>query len=242
MSITFNNTDLSTYNLRAIEFDIPTENVVDWAQTNEKGYAAESKNKPKYIVFEVVVTGTSLANVVTNLDSVKKYLQETQDAHLEINAITDRYWEARFVSLAGNFRGTYWEGALTFLCLDPLAYKNTGTAEGSDITTDPQEITITPGGTGRTRPLITLTCDDTLIGTTVSIEHTTEGQTVEWTGDLVPSDVLIFDCERWLVTLNDVSDMANVEGEFPYLVPGANVLSVAGFSGSYTVAWTDRYH
>jgi phage-related protein len=99
----------------------------------------------------------------------------------------------------------------------------------------------TAGGTERVQPVITLTCDDTLTATTVIIENETTGEIFEWTGDLEPDDVLVIDCKTYEVTLNGVTDIGNMSGQFIHLIPGANSISVSGFTGNLNFTYRARY-
>lgn len=101
--------------------------------------------------------------------------------------------------------------------------------------------TETVGGTERLAPVITLTYDDTIITTTVSIANAATGETFEWTGDLAPADVLVIDCEDCHVKLNGSAAMLLVDGQFLHLVPGANIITVSGFSGTCNFTYRARY-
>ena len=99
----------------------------------------------------------------------------------------------------------------------------------------------TAGGTEKTRPIWTLTCDATLTGTTVGIENLTTGEKIEWTGDLDDGDELKIDMDLMLVYLNDIESMGTVDGQFPTLIPGANDIEVTGFSGALNIKYRERY-
>lgn len=101
--------------------------------------------------------------------------------------------------------------------------------------------TETVGGTAQTWPVYRLTCDDTLAGTTVRLENTATGEVIEWSGDLTPGDVVVIDSQRYLVTKNGAGDMSSVDGSFPRLLPGVNLLSLSGFSGDLQIDYTERY-
>jgi phage-related protein len=102
-------------------------------------------------------------------------------------------------------------------------------------------VTETNGGTERVRPVLTLTANATLTDTTVSIENEATGETIEWTGSLVATDVLVINCATGYVTLNGAASMGMVDGQFIHLVPGENRLTVSGFSGVMNAGYRNRY-
>ncbi len=117
----------------------------------------------------------------------------------------------------------------------------TGTITITDVTVTVSGIIEVAGGTANTKPTITLTCDDTLTSTTVEVANATTGETLEWTGNLVPDDVLVIDSSTFYVTLNGSASMANVSGQFPTLQTGTNYIGVSGFTGTMNITYRDRY-
>jgi phage-related protein len=104
-----------------------------------------------------------------------------------------------------------------------------------------ESFTITAGGTEKAKPVITLTADDTLTATTVEIENGATGESFQWTGDLVAADVLVIDCATGQVTLNSVAYIAGMDGQFIQLLPGANAITITGFSGTLNFNYRARY-
>ena len=102
-------------------------------------------------------------------------------------------------------------------------------------------ITETVTGTEKTFPVYTLTCDDLLGSSTVKIENETTGAIIEWTGTLVPDDVLEIDTANMVIKLNGVENMLTVEGQFPTLLLGDNIINITDFSGALTVVYSPRY-
>lgn len=100
---------------------------------------------------------------------------------------------------------------------------------------------VTVEGTEQVSPVITMTSDDTRTDTTVEIENETSGETFSWTGDLVPDDVLIINCQTGHVTLNGTASMATIDGPFIHLLAGENIINVAGFSGNLNFTYRPRY-
>ena len=109
---------------------------------------------------------------------------------------------------------------------------------GTETTT---QLTETVGGTGIVDPVITLTADMALGSVTIIVANATTGDTIQWTGSIDDEDVLVFDSEKWLVTLNGTASMSTVTREFITLQPGANVITVTGFSGEVEITHRSRY-
>ena len=54
-------------------------------------------------------------------------------------------------------------------------------------------------------------------------------------------DVLEFDCANQIVKFNNAEYMVTVDGQFPRLLPGSNILNIAGFHGSVSIVYPARY-
>jgi len=102
-------------------------------------------------------------------------------------------------------------------------------------------ITETVGGTADVLPVITLTCDEDLGATTITITNNATGEVFEWVGTITTSDVLVINCETWLITLNSVASMSGHDGDFITLKPGSNEIVISGFSGTLKMTYRDRY-
>lgn len=242
-SLSFGGTDLSTYGLLLLSRDIPVRQEAATIQLPDRAYADRSKILPTSISLAVQILGDDASELKTKVDAVKKVLGIQVDGELILDVLSDRYWLARFESLAGSYKHRVFSGSLNFVCYDPHAYSTSETSSGPHtVDEDPETIVEEPGGTAKIEPVYTLTADDTLTGTTVGIKNNDTGYEIEWTGNLVPTDVLIIDCQRWLVLLNGVASMATVTGQFPNLLPDQeNELEVKGFSGTVTITYRDRY-
>jgi predicted phage tail component-like protein len=78
------------------------------------------------ITLEITVSGTSYSDVQDKLDVMKAVLNNRGTCSLIISTLPDRYWNARWESLQGQFTGPLvWQGYITFVVPEPLAYSTT---------------------------------------------------------------------------------------------------------------------
>jgi len=241
-SFSFNEVDLCAYGLRLRSHEEPFDQETPAAQLIDKAYGFNSLRPPKTFTLDVAVSAADKATLLSYLDSIKGTLNERGDCKLTLDTFDDRYWMARFVGMDGQIKtARIWEGTITFAVNDPAAYDNDETSSPHTIDEDPEEFTETVSGTEKVSPVYTLTCDDTLTDTTVIITNAATGEAIEWTGDLVDTDVLEIDAGNYTVKLNGAEDMTTVDGQFPQLLPGGNLITVEGFSGSLSIVYRERY-
>ena len=245
-SFSFNSVDMSTYGLRLRTHDEPFAQETASEQLVDKAYGLSSQRPAMAITLDVVIHAADISTLLSYIDSIKTALNSREDEQFTIDTFTDRYWLARFAGMEkdkNTSTARNWVGEITFICHDPVAYANSPTTSGPHtIDEDPDEvIEAAVGGTEKTEPVFTLTCDATLSDTTVTIENEATGEIIEWTGDLVSTDVLIIDSQNQVVKLNSAEDMVAVDGQFPRLLPGSNTLNIAGFHGSLSILYRARY-
>ncbi|MCJ7828155.1 MAG: phage tail family protein [Dehalococcoidia bacterium] len=243
-SLTFNGTDLSTYGLTVKSRSIPVEFQADSVQVEDISYAGNSKIPPKSISLEVAVTGSSIANLKTNIDSILSILNIQIDAHLILDSLSDRYWEARFKSLSGKYKGVMFEGTLDFICFDPLAYAVGGSSDVTAITLPTADYaSVLTGGTALIRPVYSLLADAGQTSpATILLHNDNTDEEISWAGAIVNGQTLVIDTALWIVTLAGVESMSTVLGQFPTLVQNTtNLILVSGFSGTITVTWRNRF-
>jgi phage-related protein len=242
-SFSFNSVDMSAYGLRPRAYGEPFSQDTPSVQLLDRAYPLGSLRPARPISLDVVIAAVDFSTLLSYLDSIKSALNQRTDKVLKIDSITDRYWNVRFVDMVkSKMTAKTWEGAINFIANDPAAYDNSATTSGpTTIDADPHEVTLTVAGTEKTFPVYTLTADATLTATTVGIENEATGEKIEWTGDLVATDVLVIDTATCLIKLNGVEDMLTVEGEFPSLLVGSNILNISGFSGAITTVYRKRY-
>jgi len=241
-SLTYRGYDFADYGLVVEERSIPMTHRIDSIPLHWRAFATDSKIEAKSISLNITVTAASVAALKTNMDTIKRLLNTQVDERLILDSLSDRYWWARFKSLAGKFKGIRFEGSVDFLCLDPYAYDNTPVSNDYTDNEEPEVIQETPGGTALIEPVYTLTADGQQHGVTVKIRNDTLAMEIQWVGDLEDTEILAFDCSTWIVTLDGVASMSAVSGQFPVLSPGvANQIEVYDFDGNVNIAYRNRY-
>lgn len=210
---------------------------VNYVQLPDTAYSFGATRTAKPISVEVTVAGTSYADVLSKLDTLKKVLGQRNSCPLMIEA--DRYYNAVFTSLSGSFAApTVWQGTIEFICPDPAAYGVTEISNDYTIS-GTQTITETAGGTGIISPIYTLTANAAV--TSVKLENTETLEEIQWTGSLAAGDKLTIDVIKWLVSKNGVPSMGTVVGQFPRLKPGANGLTITGFTGTLNITYHTKW-
>ena len=243
-SLTFNSVALSTYGLSIKSSNAHVlKQALAIIQTKDRGYLSSVQHPSRPFDFRVAVVGTGVADVISKLDNIKKTLGTETEHQLILDVINTRYFNAILDDFDGDFTApACWEGSLSFICPDPLAYSTTETSSDFNIDADPDTITETVGGTAITKPVWTLTAGETLSDVTIKLENVTTGEELQWTGSLVDEDELEIDCKYWTVKKNSVSAMT-ITGEFPRLIAGSNSIKVTALSttGTLNITYRDAY-
>lgn len=247
-SFNFNSTDLSAYGLKVLNFDIP-----NFAQQSESqliqdiSYGFQPKRPAKVIVIDVAITGADRSTLDGYLDSIKRILVSETAKALKIDAITDRYWNAKLEALSGYYNGaTYWGGTVTLRADDPMAYDNSETSSDHSINADPKTVVEAVGGTGTVLPVYTLTAKENLGAVTIKLENLSLDEELQWDGSLTTDDELEIDVANWTVKKNGTEDMADVSGKFPRLAANLNnSIKVTGLyssvAGELNITYRKRY-
>jgi phage-related protein len=238
-SLIFNTIDMSPYGLTVTKSQLPVNFTANSYQLLDKSYADTSKSPPKTISLEVAIYSLTLE---ASLDSIKAALNSRIDGNLYL--ATDRYWVARFMSMEEQVKTkNLWRGTIQFACYDPFAYDTIELDPDFTIDDDPENITFTPGGTGKIEPVYTITPDGNYPGAVVLITNNTTGEIFEWTGNLTAASVLVIDVANWTVELDGVDAMTGLDtaSAFPYLVPTVNLLEIDGFTGNLNIKYRKRY-
>lgn len=241
-SLTYRGYDFSAYGLIVQDRDIPMTHDIDALNLHYRGFATDSKIPPKPISLSVAVTAADIATLKTNLDTIKRLLNTQVDETLILDSLSDQYWNARFKNLTGKFKGIMFEGTLDFLCLDPYAYGNSEISHNYTITTSPQTITETPGGTAFVEPVFLLTSSASATATR-KVKNNSLNMEISW-GPLAMGigGILSIDSSLWYVMLNSVASMATVTGQFPVLSPGmANSIIITGFTGNLNITYRNKF-
>jgi len=247
-SFSFNGTDLSAYGLKLLNVNLP-----DFSQESHRqliqdiSYSFKPKRPPKVIQIDVVITGADRSTLEGYLDSIKSVIRTDAAYKLEIDFITDRYWNAKLDSITGAYNGpTFWGGMITFIADDSMAYDATETSSDHNIDADPDTIQETPGGTGYINPVYTLTAGEALNDVTIKVENLSTEEELQWIGSLGNGEELEIDVATWIVKKKGVASMSGLAStsKFPRLAPNqANSIKVTGFSttGTLNIKYRDRY-
>jgi len=245
--LTFNSVDLSTYNLIITYSNIHALfQKVDHTQLEDLSYGESAKKEPRYIKFEFAVTGTGMANLRDNLDSVKKVIVTKTTRTLALDTLAGRYFNAQYISMKGEYKSAQlFVGDMEFKCVDPLAYSTSEISHNHTLDVeDPKTITETTGGTGYIKPVYTLTAGEALNDVTIKVECIEAGEELQWTGSLANGEELEINVATWLVRKEGVASMATVTGQFPRLLPGTdNRIKVTGFgtAGALNIKYKNTY-
>ena len=215
-------------------------------QLTDRAYKVGAVRPFKSIELEATIIGTSVADLYSKLDSIKEYLDTGTEEQLILDSLMTRYWNAELESIDGEKVSTKkWQGTLSFICYDPLAYSTIETSSNFNINANPKTITETVGGTGMVNPIYTLTAGETLTTITIKLKNINTNEELQWVGSLATDDELKIDVEHWEVEKNGVNAMSGLvlSSQFPRLMPGNNSITVTGFSttGAMNITYRDTY-
>lgn len=217
----------------------------------------------RYAAKQLTVNGRLIARSIVGKQQLVDWLGRDLAKGLQklyVGAPDDRYYYARL------------QGSLTFqasmefpqetgyaaplLALDPFAYANVASssvnnAQSTTVSGDQRHkvLTLTPGGSIYSWPLVTITVPaGGPYGTTsIWVTNITTGQTITIARTWAANDILLIDCAAKTVTVNGVR--VDYAGTFPYLDPrqgATNAFEINSTSTSQptlntTVAWTSRF-
>jgi len=246
-SFTFDSVDMGDYGLIVKNADTPSLTLDNQSQIiQDLSWPFKPKKPPKYIRLNVVVSAVDRETLDEYMDNIKRVTVVDDPYNLILDSLNDRYWEAKLSSFQGDYNGPrVWEGVITFVADDPLAYASTETSSDHTIDADPKTVSEVVGGTGYVLPVFTLTADEDIEGydgdTEITIENLTSDESLTWTGTLGSGEELEVDADAWTVKKEGVDDM-NISGQFPRLAPNqTNQIRITGFSGSLNITYRARY-
>ena len=241
-SITFAGINLETYGLVLTTPDPSMQLMAESYQMLTKAYAPESKRTPKLLTLGISVVATSRTTLDSYLDSIKAVLNRPTSSRLVLSTLSDRYWMARFESMTGSYSGAVFDGALSFVAHDPMAYAVTGIDVTHDVDADPKEISLTVAGSGNAEPEYILAAGEAW-DSSLTLENAALGMSFTWSGAMTTGQRLTIDCKRWYASLEGASAMSGAGGQFPVLAPGANLIAVTGFGslGTLRIKYKARY-
>lgn len=200
-------------------------------------YTPKSSLRPRLLTLEIAVVADDIDDLQTKLDNIKRTIITRETKQLIIQVQDGRYYNAKFEAFpAMEYKGgTLAIGEIDFICPDVYAYDVSETNVSDTINASPFEKDVTVGGTAFTWPTITLTSPGVIAqGVEIKVENVQTEDELIYTvpaGGLILNDVLLIDCEHWIVYLNGTASMAGVSGRFPYLAVGLNTMRFTNFTG-----------
>lgn len=267
-SFHFNGTDMSgsTYGITVLEatsFPVSAAPRIN-APVSGLGFGGIGRfvgYDPRVIRASILIEGTSAANLLTKLDSIRYYLDPQQGA-LSVrfdDYESDRYWLALCNSQidAPLLNAMTMQCELEFIAPDPRAYSTTARSSPDfTLTTNPQTMTVESGptvvaGTALCNPtwVIKNTSGGTV--TSLTLNNTTQGESITWTGSLAANNWLRITTGTGGTveksTDSGASYAASIAGVtnpgFPRLKPQvANSVTLTGIAGCTVVlTYTPRY-
>ena len=254
-SMSVDGTDLATYSLYVTRGSLPgmpggTESMREVAQS-DGAISSPRLFSAIEISTDVVIAGTSYANLLSNLDSIKGVLGTREDVEVAWDRWADRYWLGRCQLSDVRLDGpTFATATIVTLCADPFGYastESTKTETSLDIGVGGQSFTVTSTGTAISYPEIVFTAGGT--STALVIEHDALDTRLVYDGTFVSGDKLRIKCDpaNWTVDRMPSGDdtystvMSDIEGQWPHLEVGDNVFTIYDFEGSITWTWRNRY-
>ena len=236
VSITFNDTDLSTFGLELQQIVAPITQEAKFAQLQDKAYLFEAVRPGKVIQLSCIIYADNLTDLLTNIDNINKVVVIKEPKPLILGHQTDRYWMAQFQQMTGPFTGIgAYEIELVFFAADPLAYAVDETVYITTLNTDPWIRTLNVRGTAPAAPIYTLTVGSAPYGSKIQFSNQKTSQTLILNQAPSAGDKYVIDTVRWLVLKNGVPAMKVVEGQFPFAKPGSNTLSLSGAGAGATL-------
>ena len=140
------------------------------------------------------------------------------------------------------------EFTVPFVCADPYWYSTTLTAHDKAITTSPQQITETAGGTADAEPIWEIMPTTTITsGTDIILQNFTSNQKLTWQApsNITSSDVVRIDSATWCVYLSGARSIATVQpaSSYPLLIGGVtNVIRITGMAlGTLRITYRNRW-
>lgn len=101
-SFSFATTDLSAYGLIVNSVDVNRlRQELSLVQLQDRAYSFSPKNPPRIISLGCTVIGDIRADLDSNLDAIKELLHTNGVQKLELDSITDRYFNAVLESFEG---------------------------------------------------------------------------------------------------------------------------------------------
>lgn len=263
-SLSYNDTNLSTYGLYVMRGDLPIDGAANRAGMDLAGRDGALSSPTVYGArgFSVpcIISASTPTALQTYLDTIARILNEREDCQLKFDGeLSARYWLARYVggSAPVLVSPTMAEWVLNFIADDPHAYSTTESTATATLTAkaagSSETKAATVGGSDFAYPDIEIVASSAT--DQVKVGNETLDQLGIWTSAGATSDLAIGDTIRFrsdrLYLLVDIkrtgSDsytaaMDGFSGRFPAMSPGvSNTLTFWNIDGALTIRWRNRY-
>lgn len=242
MDISFDNVSLNSGNYRVTrlkhEHSSQRESY-SYELARERGsILIEGNFKSKDVVVEGRISGSSKAELETNIDTLKEVLSRaSKNLDIEYSTGYRRYRNCMAVDIVVDrqyFHLSYAPFEVKFVIPSGVGEDTSNTVvtqTGVTVATNTNAVTI--GGSTFPSPTVKITFASATSVTQASL--TIGGDKVTYDGTLVASDVLIFDLDNKKVTLNGIEK--DYTGLFPKFVVGSNSYQIItnGTAMNYSV-------
>ena len=263
-SLSYNNIDLSTYGLYAQRGAIPIDATAKRAAVSLAGRDGDLSSPTVWNarVFSIpcIVQAATPTALQTALDNIALALNEQEDCALKLDgAISDRYWQARYVGGGGPESLSPCTAAwtLNFVADDPHAYSTTESTATATLTAKAggtsETKAATVGGSDFAYPDIEIVASTAT--NQVKVANEALSQYALWTSpatadNLANGDTIRFRSDRRYLIVDIkrsgadsyVESMAGFDGRFVAMSPGvSNTITIWNIDGALTIRWRNRY-
>lgn len=260
-SIAWNSTDLAgaSYGLTVVSpvFPVAAPQTLDLQSVPYAPDIAQMKHDgARLFPVDVVIVGTSTADMESKLDSLNALFKVNADRTLEFDDyFNGRYWNVRY---QGGLESAAFEGdrvcraSLTFIANDPHAFDTTErTSPDFTLTGTSDTATVEsgagPGGTATIKPEWILKDPTPTGASSIVVNNTTTGESITWPNNLADNEWLKIDTDAQHISkstdsgANYTDSMGGVTGTFPTLDPTQqNSVTVSGMTAGMTLTLTYR--
>jgi phage-related protein len=180
----------------------------------------------KTLTIKGKVAGTTQATARTNWDS---FLQYINDGEKDIYLYDDRFVKGYLVNESHNYIAALRiiDFNLQFLIQSPFNYYNQKLRTSQVISSSPTTFAVTNNGNVFSKPVLNFTAGSVPISSLL-FQNITTGETLTFSGTVAAYTTLVIDCELFTVMNNSVDSIANFNGDFMKLNPGANNMKFTG--------------
>ena len=232
MNILFDNVNLNSNPYTVTELNhesVAERDVFSYELARERGsIVVSSEYRSKKIAVSGTIRGTSKDDLDSKIDDLKEVLNRAaKNLDIAYSSGTRRYKQC-YATVSPIRRGrtditkAYWD--VTFLVPEGVGASTSATTSAvNNITSATYNGSVSITGTAKPKPKFTITIDS-VTGTLNSIALQAGDFKIELQETLVAADVVVFNMDEKIVTLNGVSK--DFVGQFPSFTPGANAFTI----------------